>query len=220
MDKRTTHRTSGSIHLLDEIPITLPEKVLLRSLRLPDVRAIDEIPDPSLRRDIWRSVHKGLELAKPRAVARWLDLPRGASVVQLDSLPIFESTTLVQQLDRCAKVTVMAVTIGGALADEVETLRDRSLADAYHLDTVGTTLAGAVAETVAADVSRAIRKAGYEPTPALPAEDADGPPEALEALLNRCGAEQIGVSLGADAQLLPNPSVLSMVGWRDLETAL
>lgn len=217
MGTRTTQQTMGSIHLLDEIPLTLPETVLLRSLRLPDVRAIDEIPDPSLRRDIWRSVHKGLQLAKPRAVARWLELPRGAGVTQLDSLEFFESQTMVQWLDRCVKVTVMAVTIGDALADEVEQLRDKSLADAYHLDTVGGTLVGAVADTVTADVSRAIRKAGYGPTDTLLPEDAGGPPDLLVPLLERCGADRIDIRVGEDGELKPARSVVSLVGWRALE---
>lgn len=215
MGARTTQRRSGSIHQLEEIPLTLPETVLLRSLRLPDVRAIDEIPDPSLRRDIWRSVHTGLQLAKPCAVARWLELPRGAKVAQLDSLEILESQTMIQWLDRCAKVTVMAVTIGDALAAEVERLRDRSLADAYHLDTVGTTLVGAVADTVTADVSRAIRVAGYGPTDSLPVDE--GPADLLATLLKRCGAERIGIHFDEEAGLRPAQSVVSLVGWRALD---
>jgi len=221
MTERPTRRNSGSIHVLDDIPITLPETILLKRLRLPDVRAIDEIPDPTLRRDIWRSVHRGLELARPRAVARWLELPREAQVVQLDSLQIFESRGMLQALDGCTKVTVIAVTIGDELATEVEKLRDGSLADAYHLDTVGSTLVGAVVDTVAADVSKAIRRAGYHPTELVPADRVEGEDGALDVLLKRCGAEEIGIVAGADGNPLPPQSEVALMGWRDgQDTAL
>jgi len=206
-----SNRAAGSIHVLDEIPLTLPETRLLHTLKLPEVRAIDEIPEPRLREDIWKAVHVGLELARPRAVARWLSLSADADEVEPD---LFVGRSVVGWLEGCDRVTLLVVTLGGELYQEVDRLRETTLADAYHLDSVGRTLLDALVHTVTADINHAVRKAGCEPT--LPRSPGDGDwALSVRPLLSRAaGAERIDVSCGEDHVLEPRGTVVAMIGWQ------
>lgn len=206
-------RRSGSLHLLEEIPLTLPERALLRDLRLPQVVAIDEIPDPALRRDVWRAVHSGLELTRPRALARWVELTDGADGVSQLASNLFGEHR--QELAGCVRATVVVLTLGPALDERIAALRESALADAYHLDTVGQTLATAVEETVAQDVERAIRKAGCSPSSRVTLEDEVEDEAAQAAALEVCAAHRIGVSVSGSGELRPDKSRLLVIGWRE-----
>ena len=206
-------RAAGSIHVLDEIPLTLPEVKLLHTLKLPDVRAIDEIPEPRLRADIWKAVHNGLELARPRAVARWLSLSGNADELEPE---LFVGRSVVGWLDECARVTLLVVSLGEELNLEVDRLRETSLADAYHLDSVGQTLLDALVETVAADINHAVRKAGCKPTARHCPGDGDWKMSVQSLFLRASGADRIDVTCNADHQLEPGGSVSAMIGWRSI----
>jgi len=207
----SSKRASGSIHLLDEIPLTLPETKLLHTLKLPEVRAIDEIPEPRLREDIWKAVHVGLELARPRAVARWLSL---AGAVDEMEPELFLGRSVVGWLDGCDKATLLVVTLGEALYHEVDRLREGSLADAYHLDSVGRTLLNALVETVTADINHAVRKTGCEPTLRHGPGDGDWPLRVRPLLLKAVGADRIDVTCTDDHVLQPRGTVSAMIGWQ------
>jgi hypothetical protein len=207
----SSKRASGSIHLLEEIPLTLPETRLLHTLKLPEVRAIDEIPEPRLREDIWKAVHVGLELSQPRAVARWLSLAGEVDDVEPD---LFVGRSVVGWLEGCDKVTLMVVTLGEDIYQEVDRLREGSLADAYHLDSVGRTLLDALVETVTADINHAVRKAGCEPTLRQCPGDGDWPLLVRPLLVGAVGAERIDVSCTDAHVLKPRGSVAAMIGWQ------
>ena len=213
MNDRHAHRPHGSVHLLEDIPLPLPERILLRTLKLPDVQSIDEIPERGLRDDVWRAVHTGLELAEPRAAARWLALSDGADALEQLAPELFEGRDLVGWLERCNRVTLLAVTLGDALDARVDALRRDSVTEAWYLDAVGSTLLGAVTETVGADVSHAIRKAGYQPTERRSPGDGDWPEEVQFSLLQSCGAAEAGIGCDALGHLTPAKSTTAMFGW-------
>lgn len=204
-------RAAGSIHVLDEIPLTLPETRLLHTLKLPEVRAIDEIPEPRLREDIWKAVHVGLELSQPRAVARWLALTADVAEVEPD---LFIGRSVVGWLEGCNRVTVMVVTLGEELYQEVDRLRENTLADAYHLDSVGRTLLDALVHTVTADINHAVRKAGCEPTLRHSPGEGDWEPAVRPLLIRAAGADRIDVTCAADHVLKPRGTVSAMIGWQ------
>jgi hypothetical protein len=213
VNDRHARRPHGSVHLLEDIPLTLPERVLLRTLKLPDVESIDEIPERGLREDVWRAVHTGLELADPRAAARWLGLAGGPDALDQLAPELFEGMDLVGWLEGCNRVTLIAITLGDAFDARIEALRRETVTEAWYLDAVGTTLLSAVTETVGADVSHAIRKAGYQPTPRYAPGDGDWPEEVQFSLLQWCGASEAGIGCDALGHLTPPKSATAIIGW-------
>ncbi len=205
-------RSAGSIHLLDEIPLTWDERALLRALRIPGVASVDELEEPTLRGDIRRAIEIGVPLAQPVATARWVDLRpgRASSVVPL----VFIGDSAERWLEGCLRATLIVVTIGEPLVRQVAALADDEVTDAFHLDAVGSVLIESAAHAVDRDVGNAIRRAGYEPTARRSPGYGDWPLSVQPLILDWCGAKRIGVRSTDEYYLEPAKSITAVIGWR------
>ena len=205
-------RTAGSIHLLDDIPLPWSERALLRALRVPGLRSVDELEEPALRGDIRRAIEVGVPLARPRATARWIDLRPGRSSTAVPL--VLEGDAVRQWLAGCERATLMVVTIGRALGRQVAALSDDAVTDAFHLDAVGSVLVEAAAGAVGRDVGNAIRRAGFEPTARRSPGYGDWPLSVQPIILDWCGAERVGVSCTDEHYLQPEKSITAVIGWK------
>ncbi len=207
-----TERSAGSIHLLEDIPLTWDERALLRTLRIPGLRTVDELEEPTLRRDIRRAIEIGVPMARPVATARWVDLRPGIAPAAVPQ--IFVGSSASRWLEGCERATLIVVTIGDPLMAQVAALADDEVTDAYHLDAVGSVLVESAVDAVDRDVGNAIRRAGYEPTARRSPGYGDWPLSVQPLILQWCGASRIGVRCTDDHILVPAKSVTAVIGWR------
>jgi len=203
---------AGSIHHLDDIPLTWDERVLLRTLRIPGLRQVSEIEEATLRTDIRRAIEIGVPLAQAAATARWVDLRPGVAPAAVPQM--FVGDAAARWLDGCERATLMVVTIGTPLVNQVRALSDDEVTNAYHLDAVGSVLVEAAADAVDRDVGNAVRRAGYEPTARRSPGYGDWPLSVQPLILQWCDAERIGVRCTDDHYLEPAKSITAVIGWR------
>lgn len=207
-----TQRSAGSIHLLEEIPLTWDERALLRALRIPGLRSVDELEEPTLRGDIRRAIEIGVPLARPAATARWVDLRPGRAPAAVPRM--FAGASAARWVEGCERATLIVVTIGEPLMTQVAAWADDEVTDAYHLDAVGSVLVESAVDTVDRDVGNAIRRAGYEPTARRSPGYGDWPLSVQPLILDWCGASRIGVRCTDEHILVPAKSITAVIGWR------
>ncbi len=215
------NREAGSLHVLSDIPVQVSERDLLRALRIPRLETLDELREEALRDDLSRAVVRGLSLARAQATVRWTALPwspEGRPVAAPRAAHrIFVGEAVQRWFAGCRRVTLMVVTIGTAIDLATEELDRDAIGQAYHLDAVGSVLVESAADAVDADVSRAIRKAGYEPTRRRSPGYADWPLEVQPTVLHWCDAARLGVRSTEDHVLVPSKSITAAIGWREGE---
>ncbi|MDP7111783.1 MAG: hypothetical protein QGH45_07460 [Myxococcota bacterium] len=204
--------SAGSIHLLEDIPLTWDERALLRTLRIPGLALVSEIEESTLRTDIRGAIEIGVPLARAEATVRWVDLRPGVAPAAASRMFVGDSAS--RWLEGCERATLMVVTIGAALVNQVRALSDDEVTNAYHLDSVGSVLVEAAAIAVDKDVGNAIRRAGYEPTARRSPGYGDWPLTVQPLILQWCGAERIGVRCTDDHYLEPSKSITAVIGWR------
>jgi hypothetical protein len=213
------HHAAGSLHVLSDIPVQVPERALLRALRIPKLQTFDDLPQEALRDDLGRAVVMGLSLARPQATVRWMALPWADDVIAAPraSHRIFGGEAVRRWFAGCDRVTLMAVTVGERLDIAVEQLERDAIGKAYHLDAVGSVLAESAADAVDADVARAIRRAGYDPTPRRSPGYADWPIEVQTTVVHWCDAARMGLRATPEHLLVPTKSITAAIGWRKRE---
>lgn len=224
MIDRLTEHGAGSLHVLSDIPVQVPERALLRAMRIPRLQTLDDLPEADLREQLRDAVVRGLSLAEPRATVRWLALPWAAGDTGDGVLApprvaghIFQGASVRRWFAGCRRVTLMVVTIGAALDHAVRALEHDAIGRAFHLDTVGSVLVESAVDAVDADISKAIRKAGFEPTRRRSAGYGDWSLDAQPAILRWCDARRIEVGATEAHVLRPSKSVTAAIGWRDEE---
>jgi hypothetical protein len=219
VDDPVEPREAGSLHVLSDIPVQVSERDLLRTLRIPRLETLDELPQAGLRDDLGRAVVRGLSLARAQATVRWMALPWSEDHVAAPRAAhhIFVGDSVRRWFAGCRRVTLMVVTVGEVLDFAVEELEREAIGQAYHLDAVGSVLAESAADAVDADISRAIRRAGYEPTHRRSPGYADWPIEIQSYFLHWCDAARLGVRATADHVLVPSKSITAAIGWRERE---
>jgi len=207
-------RRMGSVHYLEDIPMSVRERVLLRSLKIPRIETIDEIEEVVLREDIRGAVGLGHELAQARACVRWINLPGSGAPSPLTGM-LFDGPGVQRWLAGCTRATLMVVTIGEEIDETLEQLKTAQITDAFYLDAVASELVEAAVNAVDEDVDRAIRKAGFEPTrrrsPGYGGWTVGVQPE----ILRFCEAERIGVSCTPTYLMQPTKTVTAVIGWRE-----
>lgn len=115
------------------------------------------------------------------------------------------------------RLTVLVVTIGPALEEEVaELFRRGEWALATVLDATGSEAADELAAQVEELVRHEAAEAGYEITPRFSPGYSDWPLSAQVPLVAAAGGERIGVRVNEAFLLIPRKSVSAAIGWRPL----
>jgi len=202
--------------VLDNLPFTIEPERVLREMRVPRIKTIEEIEEKPLAESVKGAIDKAYGLIHGRGVFTTFRLKGvGAEAILSDDAGgLFKGANMVKLLGGCDFATLMAATIGPDLENEVERIQKAGeLTDAYALEMVGGWMADYMADKVDEFVERAVEKAGYKRTmrfsPGYGDWSLDNQPETIR--LSQAG--KIGITLTQTNIMMPRKSVSAVIGW-------
>ncbi len=201
--------------VIRSIPFQIEEKRVLRELRIPRLRHLKEMEEEGVARAIKKAIDRAYGLIRGQGCYRTLRITgvREDRVLTGESEHLFVGRNMVKLLSQCDHATLLTASIGPALEEMVESLKDQDVADAYFLDVVGGWMADYMADRVDAIVQTEIRRAGWERTMRYSPGYGDWDLAVQPDLLRLVGAEKIGVGCTETCILQPRKSVTAVIGW-------
>ncbi|SHK12915.1 hypothetical protein [Desulforamulus aeronauticus] len=189
----------GEVVLFAEIPIAIDPQQVLRYMGQPVNKQSQE-----LQQQIGRMVQGAKHLVYPRAVCNDCTIPP----------QFFLSPAISSTLHCCKTASVIAVTVGKAIEDEVNRLfKVKEPTAGLATDALGTVAVEEAAQWVLAGKARQQRLRGLYATakigPGYPGVDL----LQTSRFLTWAGAEQIGLTSDEYGQMHPKKSLVFLVGW-------
>ncbi len=204
--------------LIENIPFTIDPVRIMREMRIPaSIKSLDEITEKPVADGIKKAIDKGYPLIAGKGIYRTVPLTgvEGENVVGPEVGDLFHGAHMVKLLGESAFVTLLVVTIGSALEEEVERLQQvGEMSDAYALEMVGGWMADYMADRVDERIEREVKKNGFGRTMRFSPGYGDWGLENQPTLLRLAGAERIGVTLNESHIMLPRKSVSAVIGWQ------
>ena len=208
-------KSSEKVIILNNIPFTIEEKKVLRSLRIPKISTLKEIEEEHIAKGIKNAMEMAYSLIKGKACYRTFKIT-GVSegrVMIDESSQLFFGENMVRLLKNCDYATLLVCTIGIDLVNKIEELKKTSLTDAYYMDRVGASMADYMAEQVGGVIETEIIKNGYKPTFRYAAGYGDWELSAQTEIMRLTEAKRIGVSVTETFIMNPRFSVSAVIGW-------
>jgi len=201
--------------VIRSIPFQIEEKRVLRELRIPRLKYVKELEEEGVAKSIKRAIDRAYTKILGQGCYRTINIKetRQDRVTTEESENLFIGNNMVKLLSRCDHATLLATTIGPALEQLIEDLKQDDVADAYFLDVVGSWMADYMADRVDAIVQTEIHRAGYERTMRYSPGYGDWDLTVQAELLRLVGADVIGVSCTETSILQPRKSVTAVIGW-------
>jgi len=201
--------------VIGSIPFSIEEKRVLRELRIPRLKLVKEIPEEGLAKAIKQAIDTAYTLIHGRACYRTFKLTgvQADRVLIEGSDSLFVGRNMVKLLARCDHATLLASTIGPELERKVDHIKKTHTADAYFLDAVGGWMADYMADRVDGIVQNEVQRCGYMRTMRYSPGYGDWDLPVQPELLERVGAEAIGVTVTDSCILQPRKSVTAVIGW-------
>ena len=201
--------------VIRSIPFQIEEKRVLRELRIPRLKYVKELEEEGVAKSIKRAIDRAYTKILGQGCYRTINIKetRQDRVTTEESENLFIGSNMVKLLSRCDHATLLATTIGPALEQYIEDLKQDDIADAYFLDVVGSWMADYMADRVDAIVQTEIHRAGYERTMRYSPGYGDWDLTVQAELLRLVGADVIGVSCTETSILQPRKSVTAVIGW-------
>ena len=201
--------------VVSNIPFAISEKNVLRELRIPLLKTLQELPEKHLAEYIKKAIDTAYTLIEGKGIYRTFAVEKiieDRAIVQ-GSDSLFIGKNMVKLLKNCPYVTVMASTIGLGLEDKVETLKAGSPSDAYYLEVVGGWMADYMAEQLDKRIEPEIRKSGYGRTMRYSPGYGDWDLTCQGEMMRMTQASRIGISLTESFIMIPRKSVTAAIGW-------
>ncbi len=204
---------NGKKTVVSNIPFTIEPLRVMREMKIPHLKSLEEIPEKPLADSIRKAIDTGYSLIHGKGVYATYSLsPEGD---EPDLTGLFSGEKIVKLMTECDYVTLLVCTIGPDLETEVEKLQEKDgMSSAYSLEMVGGWMADYMADRLDERIERDIVKAGYGRTmrfsPGYGSWDLSSQP----MLLNLAGAEKIGVALTDTNIMIPRKSVSAVIGWQ------
>ncbi len=201
--------------VIRSIPFQIEEKRVLRELRIPRLKYVKELEEEGVARSIKRAIDRAYTMIRGQGCYRTINIrdARQDRVTADESDTLFIGNNMVKLLSRCDHATLLAATIGPALEQSIEELKQDDVADAYFLDVVGSWMADYMADRVDAIVQTEVQRAGYERTMRYSPGYGDWDLTVQAEFLRLVGADVIGVSCTETSILQPRKSVTAVIGW-------
>jgi hypothetical protein len=201
--------------VIGSIPFSIEEKRVLRELRIPRIKSVSEIPEEGVAKAIKQAIDTAYTLIHGRGCYRTLRITgtRADRVLVEDSESLFMGRNMARLLARCDHATLLATTIGAELERKVDHIKKTQTADAYFLDAVGGWMADYMADRVDSIIQNEIARCGYTRTMRYSPGYGDWDLPVQPELLERVGAETIGVTATESFILQPRKSVTAVIGW-------
>lgn len=199
--------------LLNHIPITLPERVILRRLGYH----YKAIPDRNILQQINTYTEEARMLMEPKAVYRQFSITIvNENSFRLDESITLESKALVKLFQNVSIVSILAVTLGDDIVDRINTYMNKESAYAagVMLDAAASELCEAAAASVHTILVNMGRQKGFETTMRFSPGYKDFSLDAQHTLATLLGLEDIGISVTESCMLLPEKSITALTGWK------
>lgn len=207
----------GKAALITNIPFTIDPVRVLREMKIPKARSLDEIEEKPLASAIRRAIEKAYTLIEGKGIYRTFPLSgvEGNIVKGPDTGDLFHGAHMLKLLTRCDRATLLACTIGPKLETEVERLQKAGeLTDAFALEMTGGWMADYMAERVDERVEHEIKREGYGRTMRFSPGYGDWTLDNQPQVLRLAEAERIGIALTDTNIMIPRKSVSAVIGWK------
>jgi len=202
--------------VLDNLPFTIEPERVLREMRVPRIKTIEEIEEKPLAEAVKGAIDKAYGLIHGRGVFMTfrLDGVSGDTVLSDEAGNLFKGANMVKLLGRCDFATLMAATIGPDLENEVERIQKAGdITEAYALEMVGGWMADYMADKVDEFVERAIEKTGYRRTMRFSPGYGDWSLDNQPEMIRLSEADKVGIILTDTNIMIPRKSVTAVIGW-------
>jgi hypothetical protein len=202
--------------VLDHLPFTIEPERVLREMRVPHIKTIDQIEEKPLAESIKKAIDKAYGLIQGRGVFMTYQLEgvSGQTVISEEAGDLFTGVNMVKLLGGSDQATLLAATIGPGLEDEVERIQKAGeLTDAYALEMVGGWMADYMADRVDEFVAREIEKKGYKRTMRFSPGYGDWSMENQPVMIRLSNADKVGITLTDTNIMIPRKSVTAVIGW-------
>lgn len=207
----------GKATLIANIPFTIDPVRVLREMKIPKAKSLEEIEEKPLAAAIRGAIAKAYTLIESRGVYRTFPLSgvEGDVVKGPDTADLFRGAHMVKLLAGCSRATLLACTIGPKLEAEVERLQKAGeMTDAFALEMTGGWMADYMADRVDERVEQGIKKEGYGRTMRFSPGYGDWTLDNQPQVLRLVEAERIGISLTESNIMIPRKSVSAVIGWK------
>ena len=202
--------------VLRNIPFAIEEKRVLRELRIPKVRSLDEMDEVHVARAIREAIREAYTLIHAQACYRTyrIQAVEKERVRIPESDTVFQGESMVKLLRDCDYATLMACHLGPAMDQRVSDLEAREPALAFYLDRVGAWMADYVADAVDRVILQEIQRNGYERTFRFAVGYGDWPLTCQAEVLRLVEAHRIGLHHTETFILVPRFAVSAVIGWK------
>ena len=211
--------TIESLHrfvVMRHIPFEIEEERILRELRIPKISTLEELPEKEIARNIKKAIDLGYALIDAKAVYRTYRLQKPADEPPgVETSPgLFFGKKIAADFAACEWVTLLLTTIGPALPDRADALKESEPSDSFFLEHVGGWMADYLAERVNERIAAEAAKNGYETGFRYAPGYCDWTLQAQPEMMRLLEAHRVGVSLTDSFIMIPRKSVSAALGWK------
>lgn len=203
--------------LIENIPFTIEPVRVMREMKIPHAKTLDELEEKPLANAIKQAIDKAYALIRGKGIYRTFGLSgvEGNIVKGDETGDLFRGAHMVKLLADCDYATLLACTIGPELEAEVERLQQiGELTEAFALEMTGGWMADYMAERVDEIVEREIKKVGYGRAMRFSPGYGDWGLENQPVVLALADAKKIGITLTESNIMIPRKSVSAVIGWK------
>jgi hypothetical protein len=209
----------GKATLITNIPFTIDPVRVLREMKIPKAKSLDEIEEKPLSAAIKGAIAKAYTLIEGKGIYSTFSLSGldGDIVKGPQTGDLFHGAHMVKLLAGCSRATLLACTIGPKLEAEVERLQKAGeITDAFALEMTGGWMADYMADRVDERVEHEIKREGYGRTMRFSPGYGDWTLDNQPQVLLLAEATRIGITLTETNIMIPRKSVSAVIGWKPM----
>ena len=191
---------------ISTFPLKLPIKKIKTRLK---------IPAKANFKDYDHLIERFFSLIEP--VARFMEVKiqiSAETIIINDSYEIL-SKSLSDHLKNCSKATMMGVTIGKWVEDEIEQYKKKKRTlEPLIIDSVGSECTEEAAQYVSTIIQEDIIKNNHTPTKRFSPGYGDLKLDVQKYFFQQLKLEEIGMSLTPALMMIPKKSITAFIGWK------
>ncbi len=208
-------KSLNHVSVLTNIPFEINETRLLRELRIPRKKNLDDLDEKKLGKELKNTIETAYGLIHGKACYNTFRIKSVLEnkVIIDKSETLINSKKLASRLNDCDYCSLFVSTIGFELEERVAEMKKDNPSGAFYLEHVGSCMAEYMAEAVNERISQEIIKAGFIPKKRFSAGYGDWSLESQNEILALTEAKRIGVSISDSLLMTPRKSVSALIGW-------
>lgn len=212
-------KSLNHVCVLTNIPFEINEKRILRELKIPIKKRLDDLDEESLRKELKNVIEIAYGLIHGKACYSTFRIKSiSENKVILDkSETLIKGGKMVNILKDCEYCSIFVSTIGTELESYVSKMAKDNPSGAFYLEQVGNWMAEYMAEAVNDRIAQDIIKAGFAPKKRFSAGYGDWSITSQKEILELTEAKRIGVTLSESYLMIPRKSVSALIGWEKKE---